>query len=76
MPYDRRSSADARRHFSDIAAFAGTRGPQVVTRHGIPVAVVVSPAEWNAIAKALNAFTRAAARADDGLLQHPARGQA
>jgi prevent-host-death family protein len=76
MPYDRRTSAEAVRHFNEIITLAGTRGPQVVTRHGIPVAVVVSASEWNYVAKSLNTFTRAAARAQEGLIQQPAQGQA
>lgn len=38
--------ADAKAHFSELIDKALTRGPQVVTRHGRPQAVVVSTAEW------------------------------
>ncbi len=37
--------ADAKAKFSELLEKART-GPQTITRHGRPAAVVVSPAEW------------------------------
>jgi len=40
------SVAEAKARFSELIAAAHDRGPQVVTRHGRPVAVLLSPAEF------------------------------
>jgi prevent-host-death family protein len=37
---------DAKNQFSQLVELAGTEGPQTVTRHGYPVAVVVSADEF------------------------------
>ena len=37
---------DAKNQFGQLVRLAASEGPQAVTRHGEPVAVVVSPAEF------------------------------
>lgn len=39
--------AHAKAHLSEVVEKALTEGPQEITRHGKPVAVVVSMDEWN-----------------------------
>jgi prevent-host-death family protein len=38
--------ASAKAHFSDLLERARERGPQTITRHGRPAAVVVAAEEW------------------------------
>ena len=45
------SVAKAKAQFSDVIAEAEARGPQTITRHGKPAAVVVSAKEWQARAR-------------------------
>lgn len=40
------SLADAKAHLSEVVESALKKGPQVITRHGRKVAVVVSAEEW------------------------------
>ena len=40
------SLTDAKTRFSEVIDRAATNGPQIVTRHGHPVAVIVSIADW------------------------------
>ena len=42
---------DAKNHFSQLVELAQTAGPQTVTRHGEPVAVIVSAGEYKRIAR-------------------------
>ncbi len=61
---------DAKQRFSSLVEAARTDGPQVVTRHGREVAVVLSMEDYRAVAggsvkDALRAFGEAA---DDGFL--------
>ena len=42
---------DAKNQFSQVVELARTKGPQTVTRHGEPVAVVVSAAEFKTMAR-------------------------
>lgn len=39
---------EAKQRFSEVVRLAQAEGPQVVTRHGEEVAVVVSAAQWRA----------------------------
>ena len=38
--------ASAKAHFSELLACARERGPQTITRHGRPTAIVVAAEEW------------------------------
>ena len=38
--------AEAKAKFSEVLDRARSRGPQWITRHGQPAAVIVSPEEW------------------------------
>jgi prevent-host-death family protein len=38
--------AEAKAKFSEVLDRARSRGPQWITRHGQPTAVIVSPEEW------------------------------
>lgn len=40
------SMAEAKAHFGDLVEKAKTQGPQTITRHGKPTAVLVSAEEW------------------------------
>jgi prevent-host-death family protein len=42
--------ADAKAHLSEVVERAGRDGPQELTRHGKPAAVVVSIDEWRRLA--------------------------
>jgi prevent-host-death family protein len=42
---------DAKNQFSQVVELARTKGPQTVTRHGEPVAVVVSADEFKTMAR-------------------------
>lgn len=42
---------DAKNQFSQVVELARTKGPQTVTRHGEPVAVVVSADEFKAMVR-------------------------
>jgi len=42
---------DAKNQFSQVVELARTEGPQTVTRHGEPVAVIVSANEFRAMAR-------------------------
>ena len=42
---------DAKNQFSQLVELAHTAGPQIVTRHGKPVAVLVSAAEYKRMAR-------------------------
>jgi prevent-host-death family protein len=42
---------DAKNQFSQLLDLAATKGPQTVTRHGQPVAVVVSADEFKRLAR-------------------------
>jgi len=42
---------DAKNQFSQVVELARTEGPQTVTRHGEPVAVIVSASEFRAMAR-------------------------
>ena len=42
---------DAKNQFSQVVELARTEGPQTVTRHGVPVAVVVSADEFKAMSR-------------------------
>jgi len=42
---------DAKNQFSHVVDLAATQGPQTVTRHGRPVAVIVSADEFKRIAR-------------------------
>jgi antitoxin Phd len=42
---------DAKNQFSQLLELAATEGPQTVTRHGEPVAVVVSADEFKRLAR-------------------------
>lgn len=42
---------DAKNQFSQLVELARTAGPQTVTRHGAPVAVVVSAEEYKRMAR-------------------------
>jgi len=42
---------DAKNQFSQVVELARTRGPQTVTRHGQPVAVIVAADEFKRMAR-------------------------
>jgi prevent-host-death family protein len=42
---------DAKNQFSQVVELAQTEGPQTVTRHGEPVAVIVAAAEFKKMAR-------------------------
>jgi antitoxin Phd len=43
---------DAKNHFSQLVELAQTKGPQTVTRHGNPVAVIVAADEFKQVTRA------------------------
>ena len=43
---DNWSVAEAKARFSEVIERAARRGPQTVTRHGRPAAVIVAPGDW------------------------------
>ena len=45
------SLQDAKNQFSQVVALALTQGPQTVTRHGEPVAVVVAADEYKRVSR-------------------------
>lgn len=54
--------ADAKAHLSDLVSRASTDGPQQITRHGRPEAVVLSFEDWRRLSmprQGLVAFLRA-----------------
>src|SRR5437867_3224483 len=40
---------EAKARFSELLRASTTRGPQTLTRRGVPLAVLVSVEEWNAV---------------------------
>jgi antitoxin Phd len=42
---------EAKNHFSQVVELALEKGPQTVTRHGAPVAVIVSADEFKTLAR-------------------------
>jgi prevent-host-death family protein len=46
MPKSQWTVADAKAKFSEVLERARSRGPQTITRHGQPTAVIVSAEEW------------------------------
>ncbi|HEX3826166.1 MAG TPA: type II toxin-antitoxin system Phd/YefM family antitoxin [Sporichthyaceae bacterium] len=42
---------EAKQRFSEVVRLAEAEGPQIVTRHGAEVAVVVSIEEWRAVGR-------------------------
>jgi prevent-host-death family protein len=71
------SIIEARQHFHRIVARAEEEGLQVVTRHGMPFAVVITPAQWRQLTKRFDALTQEAAEAKAALLNgSPSQGQA
>ncbi len=46
MPKSQWTVADAKAKFSEVLDRARSRGPQIITRHGRPTAVIVSAEEW------------------------------
>ena len=47
---------EAKAKFSALIDQAATKGPVTVTRHGKPVAVLVSPEEWARVSKRAPSF--------------------
>jgi prevent-host-death family protein len=70
------SITQARQHFGRIVARAEVEGLQVVTEHGIPIAVIITPDQWRRLTKRFDALAQAEADAQTALLRSPSQGQA
>jgi len=68
---------EMRLYLHRVVALAEQEGLQVVTRYGIPYAVVMTPAHWRGLIKRLEALTQEGAEAKAAaLLNSPSQGQA
>ena len=67
---------EMRLYLHRVVALAEREGLQVVTRRGIPYAVVITPDQWRLLTKRFDALTQEAAEAKAALLKNPSQGQA